>query len=409
VKIVATDGVNTGEDVSDYTFTIAGHDVAITNVLPSKTVVGQGYSLNINVTVANQGDYTETFNVITYYNLTSYTEPPGLVGYWKFDEGSGTTAYDSSGYNNHGTLYNNPTWVEGKMGNALDLDGVDDYVSLGTSDVLAPNTGLTISAWIKPDTTSEYGDILCKGFYGPDYDYTFVVADDVYTALRFQGDGYPWVQGPNGLVGSISLGSWQYVALTYDRTSGYAYVYINGERYLVPFDNPVTGDFILSSWNAFIGCNWVSQNYFNGTIDEVRIYNRALSQAEIIATMHYGTIGTQAVTLSSGTSTTLTFPWNTTGFAKGNYTISAYAWPVPGETDTTDNPFISPSIIHVVLPGDANLNGRIEILDVVLVTTRYGSKKGDSNYDPNVDWNGDGKIDILDVVIVTSRYGFIDP
>jgi hypothetical protein len=51
-------------------------------------------------------------------------------------------------------------------------------------------------------------------------------------------------------------------------------------------------------------------------------------------------IGSQNVTLSSGNSTTITFTWNTTGFAKGNYTISVYAEPVPGETDTADNNFI---------------------------------------------------------------------
>jgi hypothetical protein len=73
VKVIATDGVNTGEDVSDGNFTIAGHDVAITNITPSKTVVGQGYSLSINVTIENQGDYTETFNVTIYADTTSIT------------------------------------------------------------------------------------------------------------------------------------------------------------------------------------------------------------------------------------------------------------------------------------------------------------------------------------------------
>lgn len=120
-------------------------------------------------------------------------------------------------------------------------------------------------------------------------------------------------------------------------------------------------------------------------------------------------ITSQTINLTSRNSTILAFTWNTTGFAKGNYTIRAYAWPVPGETDILDNTFVSPSIIHSVMLGDANFDGKIDILDVVMVTNRYGSKKGELNYDPNVDWNCDGRIDILDAVTVTSRYGFIDP
>jgi len=120
-------------------------------------------------------------------------------------------------------------------------------------------------------------------------------------------------------------------------------------------------------------------------------------------------IGTETVTLQNDKSITITFTWNTTGFVKGNYTIWAYAWPVQGEIDVEDNILAASFMVIVVIPGDGNLNGRIEILDVVLVTSRYGAKKGDPNYDPNFDWNNDEKIDILDVVIVTSRYGHTDP
>lgn len=70
VKIIATDGVNTGEDVSNSTFTIKVHDVATTNVTSSKTVVGEGYNANVNATLVNVGDFTETFNVTAYANTT---------------------------------------------------------------------------------------------------------------------------------------------------------------------------------------------------------------------------------------------------------------------------------------------------------------------------------------------------
>jgi hypothetical protein len=120
-------------------------------------------------------------------------------------------------------------------------------------------------------------------------------------------------------------------------------------------------------------------------------------------------IASQAIILTSGNSTIITFTWNTKGFAKGNYTIKAYASPVPGETDTADNTLVALNVIHVVMPGDADLDKVITIIDVVKVTSRYAAKEGDQNYDANVDWNDDGKIDILDVTIVTSRYGQKDP
>jgi len=115
------------------------------------------------------------------------------------------------------------------------------------------------------------------------------------------------------------------------------------------------------------------------------------------------------IALSSRNSITLTCAWNTTGFAKGNYTISAYATPVPGETHIADNTFTASQPVYVVLPGDGDCDGDIDVYDVVMITSIYGSKKGDPNYNPNLDWYEDGTINIYDVVIATSRYGQKDP
>jgi len=71
----------------------------------------------------------------------------GLVGAWKFDEGSGTIAYDSSGNNNHGTIYG-ATWVDGKFGKALQFDGVDDYVKIEPFTVYGWK-GISIVRWVK--------------------------------------------------------------------------------------------------------------------------------------------------------------------------------------------------------------------------------------------------------------------
>ena len=69
-----------------------------------------------------------------------------LVGYWKFEEGSGTIVADSSGYGNNGNTYG-PSWVDGKIGKALNFDGNDDYVDFGNSNSLN-TTSITVSFWL---------------------------------------------------------------------------------------------------------------------------------------------------------------------------------------------------------------------------------------------------------------------
>ena len=120
------------------------------------------------------------------------------------------------------------------------------------------------------------------------------------------------------------------------------------------------------------------------------------------------TIETLEVALESGASRTITLTWNTTGFAKGNYTISAYAWPVQGETDTADNTYIN-GLVLVTIPGDVDGDFDVNILDVVKITSIYGSKKSDPEFNPNSDLDDNDKITICDVVRCTSHYGQTDP
>ena len=116
-------------------------------------------------------------------------------------------------------------------------------------------------------------------------------------------------------------------------------------------------------------------------------------------------IETKEVTLTNGVSTTLTFfIWNTTGLAKGNYTISAYAWPVPGETDLDDNT-LTDGIVTVTIPGDVDADFDVDLYDAVNLLVRYGAKAGQPQYDPNCDIDGDGDIDLYDAVILLAHYG----
>ena len=120
-------------------------------------------------------------------------------------------------------------------------------------------------------------------------------------------------------------------------------------------------------------------------------------------------ISSENITLSSGSSTNVTFTCNTTGFAYGNYTISAYAWPVLGQTNTTQKSCTG-GWVFVSLVGDVTgpngwPDGKVDIRDVNYVARRYGTTPSSPNWTPNADINGDGKVDIRDVHIVVKNYG----
>lgn len=116
-----------------------------------------------------------------------------------------------------------------------------------------------------------------------------------------------------------------------------------------------------------------------------------------------------SATLQGGTSTTISFIWNTTGFAYGNYTIKAVADTVLGETDTTDNNSTGGWVL-VTIPGDVDgdlENGRydVDLFDAVKLLACYGAKEGEPSFDPNCDIDNDGRVFLFDAVILLSRYG----
>jgi hypothetical protein len=114
------------------------------------------------------------------------------------------------------------------------------------------------------------------------------------------------------------------------------------------------------------------------------------------------------VTLASGNSVNVTFTWNTTGFAYGNYTISAYAWPVPTETNVANNNMTGGSIT-VSIPGDINGDGQVNLADLVILAQSYGAKPTDPRWNDvqtrNADINNDGVVGLTDLVVLALHYG----
>ncbi len=207
-------------------------------------------------------------------SATTQSAPSGsLVAAYSFNEGSGTIAPDSSGNNNNGTLINGPTWTAGKYGNAISFDGTNDYVLLSSS-VFGVGAG-TITAWIY---LKSYG----TGGYG----YIF---DNAATRLMLVGwDAKLAFSSNASTVGvsasnSILLNQWVFVAVTRS-DSGTANFYVNGALNGTANQNSGTPGAGFSS--PRIGNYYFGGNNYDGTIDELRIYNRALTQSEIQTDMN---------------------------------------------------------------------------------------------------------------------------
>jgi hypothetical protein len=115
-------------------------------------------------------------------------------------------------------------------------------------------------------------------------------------------------------------------------------------------------------------------------------------------------IGNIAVTnLPNATLTSIDFVWNTTGFAYNNYTISAYAWPVAGETNTANNN-LTAGTVYVGIPGDVNGDGTVNILDAIALGNAFLATPSSPNWNPNADINGDGIENVLDAIILGNHF-----
>jgi large repetitive protein len=107
--------------------------------------------------------------------------------------------------------------------------------------------------------------------------------------------------------------------------------------------------------------------------------------------------------LAPGAVRELAYRWNTTGWTHGNYTISAYAAPVPGEVNIADNTYVN-GIIKVVIPGDINGDGVVDIFDAILLANAFNAVPASPRWNPNADIKTDDLIDIFDAIILANHF-----
>jgi outer membrane protein assembly factor BamB len=500
------------------------HDLAVTNVTSPKTVVGQGFTADVNVTVANHGRYTETFNVTAYAyssNLLGFKKPITITGsgdtltdyqvlltmdttslisagkmrpdcgdmrfrdpagsqipYWiepGTENSSNTRVWvkvpniPSSGNTTIYMTYGNPTLSSASNGTAT-FSFFDDFKSLDTTKwnvTASGNAKASVSNGelvLNASGGSPSGDsvsVILKSTWQGSYIIgtkarRLFVPDESQTGIIWRvnetGDWYGnehWIyqcyyngsdsaylimSNDTGFTGAgltsvpiSSAGVTGYIKRDYPEKNYYSVV--DGTQQGGSLNEVTDGGWTTVRDTNRVGIN--ANNYysvpkFDFRYDWFFVANYSLPEPTIYVgeEQPVQTIAWQTITLSSGNSANITFPWNTAGFLYGNYTISAYAWPVPGETNTADNNCTG-AFVFVAGQGDLTghdpqnaldfaPDGRVDITDVAVVAKFFSQKVPPAP--ANCDVSGimgiglpDGKIDITDVATVAKNYGNFYP
>ncbi|MHC4228976.1 MAG: LamG domain-containing protein [Planctomycetota bacterium] len=320
-----------------------------------------------------------------------------LVGHWKLDEGSGVVATDSSGNGNDGTIVDNPvwdvTWISGLSGGAMEFYGVGtatgngDYLDCGNDASLDITGPTSIALWIRPDADDPEGNAtttapLCKAMAGMSPSWSWQVrygwnSPQPYMAFTFNTTPRAWAYvGRN-----LERFEWCHISCSYDGTT--LTTYLNGEA----TESTPMGAITSSQTPVLIGsdgwgCDWI------GGIDDVRIYDHALSEPEIFAAME-GEMSPQAWGPTPKDGELITQTWANISWKPGPFAVSHDVY-IGDNLDDVDNgaahTFIgnqgAPNLV-VGFPGFPIPDG------LVPGTTYYWRIDEVNEADPNSPWKGD--------------------
>jgi hypothetical protein len=269
------DGVNLGAEVTAAPYTVAWTTTTAANGAHALTAVARDAAGNrttssgVSVTVANA--------------IPIFNPAVGLVTYWKFDEGTGTIAGDSSGNGNTGTLVNGPAWTAGKLGQALLFDGLTNYVSVPSTAALN-SYPLTVAFWMKTSATSGVSGIVSKYVAGSVNGYqVFMNAGNLCAwylrdASNYVYDGSACTLSTSG----YNDNQWHYVTFTVDAAGGKLYVDGLPKASLgwtgTPGAPTTTQDLHIGHYPGVVG-----GGFFQGILDDVRIYDPSLSAADVLS------------------------------------------------------------------------------------------------------------------------------
>ncbi|MGH9897039.1 MAG: LamG-like jellyroll fold domain-containing protein, partial [bacterium] len=248
----------------------------LTAAIPATDIAAAGTA---QVTVLNPGGAVS--NSLTF-TITSTSSGP--VAHWEFDEGTGTSAADASGNGNTGTLVNGPVWTSGKIGSALQFDGTNDYVNVG--NVLNMGTGsVSFGAWVKTSSGVTEDCVVGKKSDGGLSAGWHLCVDWTNNLVQARvSDGTTQVF-TNTALAPVADGTWRHVFVVEDRDAeNTLFLYVDGVLRGSKSLSGLTGS-TDSTIPLRIGTNdgGAGAEFFNGAIDDARVYSRALSASEVQA------------------------------------------------------------------------------------------------------------------------------
>jgi hypothetical protein len=201
---------------------------------------------------------------------------PNLIAYWKFDEASGTVAYDSAG-TNHGTLVGDTAWTTGQIGGALEFDGDGDRVEISDSATILGDatSSFSVTGWAKADTLGSNGGLDQIWGRGGKGNY-MRLSDNGGPTINLAHKSGGWYVLDSGVIPVVD--TWYHCAITYDDSTNQLRIYVDGDEK----NNTTVTSFTTNSSNFEIsGTSGDASHSLDGVIDDVRIYDRALSAEEI--------------------------------------------------------------------------------------------------------------------------------
>jgi hypothetical protein len=199
----------------------------------------------------------------------------GPVAAYSFNEGSGPVVTDATGNGNTGTL-NGVAWTSGKFGGGLSFNGTSNWITVQSSSFLNLTTSMTLEAWVNPSALSVWRTVVMKESSN----------GLIYSLYASDTSSHPsgFIRRTSDVnatsTTALPLNTWTHLATTYDGAT--LRLFVNGVQ---AASRAITGSIVTSSSPLRIGGNAVWGEYFSGVIDEVRIYNRALTAAQIQADM----------------------------------------------------------------------------------------------------------------------------
>jgi LruC domain-containing protein len=254
---------------------------------------GMLHSSSSDVYIGNQNSinhFKGTIDEVLIYDVALteteinqiYTSTPNpgngessLISYWKLDENSGTNTTDSHGTNN-GTI-TNASWGIGVSGSCLNFNGTSGNVKVLNSATLNPVNSITMMAWAKTQ-----GNLTCKIAQKGDWDGHGIGQgkwDGWNVSIRTNDNTSHLIHWGGGLP---VINEWYHLAMTYDGAT--LKMYVNGQ---LRNSAAVTGNLKINGRDFSIGSDNNAQKFFNGSIDEVKIFGTALSQTEIQANYNF--------------------------------------------------------------------------------------------------------------------------